>query len=264
MYSHLSQDAAGQDFTQSATASLTGNSHENNDDNTNHVSERNNTNINHRSIYPQVQSDTGSESASKAGRNNNNNDSSSRGRLIKNEDCNDEGEGYPVDEALMPPAVGLNTRSCKRVCLTVPGALRLFENLFALIAFTSMASQDHYTSHSSFSLLVIDTVLAWLFVLILIMASLFDLHSRFSWLFFVEMLLDFAFSFLSMAVGVAVIINCNETVTENQKLCSLGYYKRSKASAVCTMILGVLLAGSLYYSRKRFCRLSRGANFTAI
>lgn len=154
---------------------------------------------------------------------------------------------------------GCSTESLKRVFTTPSGVLRLLEFLFALVAFGTMADQSHYSDQASFGFLVFTGVVSWLFIIFILLAHIFDIHSRFSWLYLVEFALDILFALFAISAGIAVTYKCNKEI-EGIKFCSDLLFKKSRASAAFSFLLGFSMLGSSFFSFKRFRNPPRGGN----
>lgn len=155
---------------------------------------------------------------------------------------------------------GCSTDSLKRVFVSPYGVLRLLEFLFALVAFGTMADQSHYSDQASFGFLVFTGAVAWLFIMFMLLAHIFDIHSRFSWLYLVEFGLDVLFALFAISAGIAVTYKCNREIGDTGvKFCS-EFFKKSRASAAFSFLLGFSMLGSSFFSFKRFRNPPRGGS----
>jgi len=162
-------------------------------------------------------------------------------------------------------ATGFNLASAQRVFLSPAGVLRLLELLFSIVAFGTMSDQSGYSDESSFGFLVFVGVVSFLYIIFILVADLIDLHSRFSWLYLVEFGLDVLFALFAISAGIAVAYHCNQEITDpvhntEFTLCSIDRYKKSRASAAFSFLLGISMAISTYYSYKRYRNPPRGGN----
>lgn len=121
--------------------------------------------------------------------------------------------------------------------------------LFSLIAFATMMSLSGYSNEAAFGFEVFCAWATFLYVLAILPAHVFDLHSRAAWLYMVELGLDILFTLFMFIAGLAVAVKCNE---ENDGVKFCADYGKAKAAAAFAFLTSFMMVGSAVFSYKKY------------
>jgi len=176
--------------------------------------------------------------------------------------------------AAPPDAVGCNLNSMKRVFFSAPGALRLLEWLFAIIAFGAMADQAHMDPDfgnatqdgtrmtGSGKFVIAMGVLVFVYTMAVIVLNLFDVHSTRPFLLLFELVTDALFGLLCFIAGIAAGARRNDKSPQSDiKFCDTYTvpatgkdYKADNAKAAVAFIFfaSFCLFASTFFSYRRY------------
>lgn len=154
---------------------------------------------------------------------------------------------------------GWSTASIVRVVTSPPGILRVVTFFCAMISFSAMADAScgkgckKWSSFSEWEYLVGIGVLVWLYTAFMLVASIVDLHTKFSALSDLELGLDGLFSFLYFVAGIAAASRCSTGVNgSSTTYCSSDVYgSKPRAAAAFAFLATFALMGSTFFTHQR-------------
>lgn len=114
-----------------------------------------------------------------------------------------------------------------------------------------MSRVDSYDEVSQFSFLIFATVTSWIFVLGIIPAHIFDVHSGYSWLYTVELALDGLFAFFTFIGGIVAAVKCDsDAPSHDRSFCE--HDSNAKTAVGFCLVLSFFLMGSTFLSYRRY------------